>query len=533
VFRYQVGFSGDVDFGDNGWAALAFQPYFTATASNILHGYWSHDIIGPGNDDELETRWLQWGALSPINRLHDRGMGTGSCVETSACYEYAFDYDGNDVKNHPAVKDPSSCQQLCVNNDNCRYFSVNGGSGCWLKSSMAGRTTRTGVISGPKYCPAGTQNSCSPIDLTLHPEENLAIELKALRLRSELLPYFYNLMREATLTGISMMRPLYYEHPTVDEAYVYLNEYYLGNDMLIAPIVNASTGTGKMVSYPIWLPEGKYYDVVGGKVTDGNAVLSRDYDLSDVPIFVKAGAIIPKLWVEGNMYTPANFPNRGHWIGTAAEQYANLNFEIYPGADSGTTTVYEDDGMSMDYADHNLLTSASYDTKGDSVTVNLSPKGNGFDGMVETRGIIVTLVNSAPATSVTCNDQPGEFYYDGETFSAVVYCGEQDVKNSLTIVIQRASAPSDMHNIAARVMTARCAISKLNLDFANINYGTNRGSLTRCAVAGTTISADPSQFSTVLTQLTGWYTEAKKEVNNCDYGFGARKERSAALLSDL
>jgi hypothetical protein len=55
------------------WASLDFQPYFTATASNIGYGWWSHDIGGHmfgGKDDELATRWVQLGVFSPILRLH-------------------------------------------------------------------------------------------------------------------------------------------------------------------------------------------------------------------------------------------------------------------------------------------------------------------------------------------------------------------------------------------------------------------------------------------------------------------------------
>ena len=68
--RYPVGFSGDSIIT---WESLDFQPYFTATASNIGYGWWSHDIGGHMNgyrDDELETRWVQLGVFSPINRLH-------------------------------------------------------------------------------------------------------------------------------------------------------------------------------------------------------------------------------------------------------------------------------------------------------------------------------------------------------------------------------------------------------------------------------------------------------------------------------
>lgn len=68
--RYPVGFSGDTIVT---WESLDFQPYFTATASNIGYGMWSHDIGGHmlgTKDDEMAGRWLQFGVFSPIMRLH-------------------------------------------------------------------------------------------------------------------------------------------------------------------------------------------------------------------------------------------------------------------------------------------------------------------------------------------------------------------------------------------------------------------------------------------------------------------------------
>jgi alpha-glucosidase (family GH31 glycosyl hydrolase) len=68
--RYQIGFSGDTI---SVWDSLAFQPWFTATAANVGYAYWSHDIGGhqPGAvEPELFTRWVQFGAFSPILRTH-------------------------------------------------------------------------------------------------------------------------------------------------------------------------------------------------------------------------------------------------------------------------------------------------------------------------------------------------------------------------------------------------------------------------------------------------------------------------------
>ena len=69
--RYQIGFSGAASIT---WASLDFQPYFNSTASNVLYGYWSHDIGGHHMadriDPELYIRWMQFGALSPVMRTH-------------------------------------------------------------------------------------------------------------------------------------------------------------------------------------------------------------------------------------------------------------------------------------------------------------------------------------------------------------------------------------------------------------------------------------------------------------------------------
>jgi alpha-glucosidase (family GH31 glycosyl hydrolase) len=68
--RYPIGFSGSTFIT---WESLDYQPYFTATASNVGYGWWSHDIGGHRNgyrDDELETRWMQFGVFSPIMRIH-------------------------------------------------------------------------------------------------------------------------------------------------------------------------------------------------------------------------------------------------------------------------------------------------------------------------------------------------------------------------------------------------------------------------------------------------------------------------------
>ena len=74
--RYQIGFSGDTYIT---WNSLDFQPYFNSTASNVLYGYWSHDIGGhmgaTSIDPEMYIRWMQFGEYSPILRTHSTKDG--------------------------------------------------------------------------------------------------------------------------------------------------------------------------------------------------------------------------------------------------------------------------------------------------------------------------------------------------------------------------------------------------------------------------------------------------------------------------
>ena len=75
--RYQIGFSGDTYIS---WKSLEFQPYFNSTASNVLYGFWSHDIGGhmfaDNIDPEMYVRWMQFGALSPVLRTHSTKSAT-------------------------------------------------------------------------------------------------------------------------------------------------------------------------------------------------------------------------------------------------------------------------------------------------------------------------------------------------------------------------------------------------------------------------------------------------------------------------
>ena len=155
--RYQIGFSGDTYIN---FPTLAFEPYFTATASNVGYGYWGHDLGGhminyyEPNDPELLLRWMQFGVFTPIFRTH---ATKGGHIERRI-----WTYD-----NFPMIN-------------------------------------------------------------------------QTVKLRYALFPYLYTMARKAYDTGLGLCRPMYYEYPESAEAYEREGQYFFGDDILVAPVVDPS-----------------------------------------------------------------------------------------------------------------------------------------------------------------------------------------------------------------------------------------------------------------------------------------------------
>ncbi|MBT3296863.1 MAG: glycoside hydrolase family 31 protein [Verrucomicrobia bacterium] len=160
---------------------------------------------------------------------------------------------------------------------------------------------------------------------------NPTIELIAktyIELRYQLLPYNYTLTWEARETGMPMMRSLWLHYPTDKQASRIADQYLWGRDMLIAPVYEKGA-----TARDVYLPEGTWYDWWTGKAVAGGKTITREVDLSTMPIYVRAGAIIPL------------DPVRQY---TSEKVDKPTTLRIYQGAD-GEYTLYDDDGASLDY----------------------------------------------------------------------------------------------------------------------------------------------------------------------------------------
>ncbi|MGH8630638.1 MAG: DUF5110 domain-containing protein, partial [Burkholderiales bacterium] len=191
--------------------------------------------------------------------------------------------------------------------------------------------------------------------------EHEAIQRRAIELRYRLLPYLYTYMEEATRNGLPVMRPLFLEYPeeeklSSDDIH-FRNVFLFGRDLLIAPDVMERTD-----AYDVMLPRGDWFDYWTGTRVAGGQTLQLAPALEVIPIYVRAGAIIPQQPVVQHTGETPSGP---------------LELRVYPGpACSGS--LYQDDGHTFAYRRGEFRRiSYTCQTTADSVRVKISgPEGS-------------------------------------------------------------------------------------------------------------------------------------------------------------
>jgi alpha-glucosidase len=490
--RYQVGFSGDVNALT--WGDLAYQPYFSATAANVLHSFWSHDIEGPWDDLEMYTRWLQVGAFSGTMRSHDRGMSGGGCSDTD---------------------------------------NVTPG---W----------------GPS---TGTCSIVEPWNVgPLFFEANRF----ALRSRERLIPYIYNYHRSAFMTGVGLMQPMYYDNPTNTNAYLMDQngnnvQYMFGSEILFSPVVMPANASNKDPSYSLavkstWLPDGIWFDANTGVLTTatgGNFRVNKGYALLEIPLWYKGGSVIPYLPLES--YSTL--------VGIARMQYNFLGFKIIPGASIGSTLVYEDDGATTAYltSDEYVQTTFTYTRSGPQIVITISSVGS-YPAFPATRAYQVRLPNGVPPSSVTVNSAPvsynrygsiaskgkipttSSWYYDfmqGEGLGPVIDVVGVSTSSVTTIVITNAVTISDasMSGVYGAIMHAIWA--KQSTDLERSTPGSNTVEAAPTSVLSSSGDAlaylagqDVNAFVSVVQSIPGLLSNAISDMTK----LGSDHSKYAVML---
>ena len=114
----------------------------------------------------------------------------------------------------------------------------------------------------------------------------------ALQFRAKLVPYLYTSARHAYDSGISIVSPLYYHWPLYHESYSFKQQYMLGQDLLIVPVVQPIPAGSSLVSLNVFVPPGEWIDWRTGHVLVGPAIKQRSFTVREVGVYVRSGSVI-------------------------------------------------------------------------------------------------------------------------------------------------------------------------------------------------------------------------------------------------
>lgn len=349
-----------------------------------------------------------------------------------------------------------------------------------------------------------------------------------IHLRYSLAPYIYTAARHAYDEGISICRPMYYDYPKQEEAYEFKYQYFFGNDLLVAPISDAVTNESGLVSQKIWLPEGNWYEWHSGAMVKGNQTINRNFAINEIPLYAKAGSIIP-------MYPK---------IQNLQQQVSDWVINIVPGKD-GETTVYEDDDTTNAYKNAVYATTKILQKSENTIQkISIQPRQGSYPDMYSRRTYEVKLLTSFPLKKLTVNGEeylyseqksPKTWQYDGNNLSVIISIPSVAVSKTVTIEVEKDPKYMGKENILyTKAMTFRrisSILEKTKIEVARSNWWAFiPKSILNAEQAPIKIGYQPEVILDILNEFDSDYETMKKSLlENQD----ARKEVTQKLVNYL
>jgi alpha-glucosidase (family GH31 glycosyl hydrolase) len=233
--------------------------------------------------------------------------------------------------------------------------------------------------SGPKEV-EGEWVASWPPQSDLHRTDVEQICRKFLNLRYQLLPYTYSMAAQAHANGMPMIRALWLSHPDDDQAQRVEDSYLWGDSIIVAPI-----HTKDSTERSVYLPAGPWWNFWTEEKLEGNGTITAKAGLDSMPLFVRAGAIVP------------TGPVKQH---TAERSEEPVDLRVYVGAD-GKFDWYDDDGASFAYEQGQyMLVHCDWDDKKRTLTLQRDSKSRLGSG----RQVRVRLVGSEVMKAVTLSE---------------------------------------------------------------------------------------------------------------------------------
>ncbi len=212
-------------------------------------------------------------------------------------------------------------------------------------------------------------------------------------LRYRLMPYIYSLAWKITNEGYTMMRPLAFDYPEDEEVFDIKDQFLFGPAFLVNPVTTAGA-----TSRSVYFPQGSWYDFWTGATLDGGDATSVQAPLSRIPLFIRAGSIVPM----------------GPMIQYATESIDPIELRVYRGQDA-TFVLYEDQGDGYQY-ESGEYSRIRFSWNEANQELTIGQRSGSYPGMPATRTFNVVWVGEDHGAGVGVTTAVDEVVaYDGSS----------------------------------------------------------------------------------------------------------------------
>ena len=326
--------------------------------------------------------------------------------------------------------------------------------------------------------------------------------------RYALNPYIYTMARKTYDEALPLCRPMYYDYADSQEAYDQKDEYMFGDNMLVRPVTAPLQGA--KATQAVWLPKGAdWYEVASGKLLKGGQTVNNGFHLDEIPVYVKAGSIIP-------MYGDTLKNLRGN------DNPVIVN--VYPASGDATSKAdyYEDAGNDKQYASQYAVTPLSAERSGNKLTVKVGARKGSYAGMPANRKYQVRVVASVLPEKVLVNGQDAPFHYDGMSLSLLVDLNNTDCATAKTVeIIYPSNSQCVANGEIGQMRRVRDNVYQLKVRNAGIVLTDD---LANMESAGRAITYNPSLFEQKLNFFRDRYAHLEdvlkaQKLSEADYKF--------------
>ncbi len=386
-------------------------PIFDLSDKNYMEKFFEY-AHKPSEDIGVDFWWLDWqqnylypyvfghnsSSLKWINELYyrdserngKRGAGYSRWAGWGD-HRHPIQFSGDAQANWPMLAFEVKLTS-CSGQGGCYYWAHDiGGFRGEPNPELTTRWTQFGALSA-----ALRVHSTKDKKLDRRPwisgEKETAAMRKMYHFRSMLMPYIYSSVWQTHNSMVPLNRSMFIDFSEQKESFEQPQQFMFGDVLLAAPITTPGVGEEKIASQKVWFPNGEvWYDYFTGEKFEGGQTLDISKPLDEFPLFVRGGHVLVM-----QPYTPR----------PATTPLEELVITVYPSVDESdnTFTLYEDDGLSLDYKDGKYTTTdINYSQKGDMGKISVKAAQGGYDGQIERRSYKIRMPKADIRKSVKVN----------------------------------------------------------------------------------------------------------------------------------